>query len=1509
MDGAAQRTGTDPKILSLTQGLVSYVRELVRSRYKPVRNCDRYAAKVWLADLPDGVGPAGPRDDGVVLLLDHVPRRLHPPLPEVLNGWVNSKAAEKPDTTAPELAEKGPALVEVQQEDGSTRLTTAIVSRNECLDVLRTYQEWIVRWRQWATAELAAEPRRRLYTDISQMARRVAQADDVFEVVLGVGLLARQAPGQPVLARHLVTKKLTISTDRTTARITVALDHDSPARLEDRDFLDTDDGYSLERAEQPRAELDAMEPHPLAAETTQLLGRWADIALDVGVRSSTDWERQPAEEAALNLSVAPAILLRERDANALVQYYERMAASLSGNQARSPLGLAQLIAPLEKAERLAWGDPETRGHMEKLEPDPLFPLPTNEAQRDVLDRLRSDTAVVVQGPPGTGKTHTIANLISALLAQGCRVLVTSQKDQALRVLRDKLPEPVRDLCVLLTGLQRGGSDELERSITALSNQVSSSSPDVVSRSIARLEQQRAMLLSSQTRLREGIRELREAEWVEHPEIASGYAGTLAAITRQVIAAKDRYGWLPTLPSESVDLPMSTSDILDLRALLATATPEREARRQQRLPDLDKLPPADTFSELVSAAQRYEQMAAGTSEPGRTLSALGSEVLNEIAGHFERAAAALHQLRMPQRAADWDPAGWLTNALSDRLAGQRQALWRRIAQAAHEARAAQDSFDALGMRQVYVPRVPVSQAASMLRVASQLRDHLASGGRLRQRFASAAQRAAQPLLGSCTVDGQPIADLADLDAVIAWLRAQITAAELAERWASVGVRIDAGEDSLPVVLARLTDLGETVSHLDTFGAAREAVDRLLVARGIHLTLLSSAPGWDAVGNGVATARALLAARRGHAAMEQLPSQLPPNSFNDPPELAALRRAVTSQDAGRYAAALSGLRVAYQQEDDQRRCDELLHQLRSRHPALADQLAGTADDSEWEPRLTRWPEAWAWATAMSFCTRMRDAGRSSELQQEFEETEWRLAKVTEELAAARAWLHCMGRMTQEQRQALQSYRSAMSSLGKGTGRYAPRHRRAARDAMGIARDAVPAWIMPLQKVVETIPPTPDAFDVVIVDEASQAGLDALFLLWLAPRVIVVGDDKQCAPSFAIQEHQRVFDRLDAYLPDLRPAFRDDFKPGNNLYQLLSARFPDVVRLIEHFRCMPEIIGWSSGQFYDPPLQPLRQFGADRLDPLQVVIVDGAYTEGRDQKVRNPLEAKQLVEKLHEMLADPAYAEKTFGVIALQGTGQARLIEDQILETLDPAVIERHEIRVGTPPEFQGDERDVMLLSMVIVEPRRALTRAEEQRRFNVAASRARDQMWLFTSVPRGQLSRDDLRLSLLSYMENPPSSLGESPFAEDVSANERQPPFESLFEQRVFLAIRRRGYHVIPQFKVSGRRIDLVVSGTSGRLAVECDGRVAHSTPDQVRSDMDRERELRRVGWEFWRVRESEFCFDAEQALAPLWQELGRRGISPGVTERPVGSESSSWAPVELPVEDDPLDTEDTEDTER
>ena len=148
------------------------------------------------------------------------------------------------------------------------------------------------------------------------------------------------------------------------------------------------------------------------------------------------------------------------------------------------------------------------------------------------------------------------------------------------------------------------------------------------------------------------------------------------------------------------------------------------------------------------------------------------------------------------------------------------------------------------------------------------------------------------------------------------------------------------------------------------------------------------------------------------------------------------------------------------------------------------------------------------------------------------------------------------------------------------------------------------------------------------------------------------------------------------------------------------------------------------------PLRQFGGDRLPPLRAVRVEGGQTEGTATRLRNPVEAEAIVAQIEECVADPAYAGKTMGVVVLQGTGQVQLLHRMLLERIEPKEWEKRRLRVGTPPDFQGDERDVIFLSLVIAEKRQAVTGTEWQRRFNVAASRAKDQVWLFHSVGAGR-----------------------------------------------------------------------------------------------------------------------------------------------------------------------------------
>ena len=79
----------------------------------------------------------------------------------------------------------------------------------------------------------------------------------------------------------------------------------------------------------------------------------------------------------------------------------------------------------------------------------------------------------MQGPPGTGKTHTIANIICDYLATGRRVLVTSKSEGALAVLRDQIPEGIRDLAISLLTSEREGLKQLEATVNLLSSKVAS----------------------------------------------------------------------------------------------------------------------------------------------------------------------------------------------------------------------------------------------------------------------------------------------------------------------------------------------------------------------------------------------------------------------------------------------------------------------------------------------------------------------------------------------------------------------------------------------------------------------------------------------------------------------------------------------------------------------------------------------------------------------------------------------------------------------------------------------------------------------------------------------------------------------------------------------------------------------------------------------------------------------------------------------------------------------------
>ena len=513
---------------------------------------------------------------------------------------------------------------------------------------------------------------------------------------------------------------------------------------------------------------------------------------------------------------------------------------------------------------------------------------------------------------------------------------------------------------------------------------------------------------------------------------------------------------------------------------------------------------------------------------------------------------------------------------------------------------------------------------------------------------------------------------------------------------------------------------------------------------------------------------------------------------------------------------------------------------------------------------------------------------------------IEKKMRTLSKRRSWKKALDRISAATVSDMERYAFETRKLGKGTGTTAPQRRREIRKYLENCIPAIPAWITPISNVAKLFPARLELFDVVIVDEASQARLDAIFLLALCKRVVIVGDHKQVSPDKAYMKDADIQTLVKRHLGgETRAA--NWANPDISLFDECKMAFGGMVTLTEHRRCVPEIIGFSNQIAYIPEnirLIPVRQTGSDSLPPIKTIFVPNGYVRGNQGSIVNPPEAEALIDEVASMVKDSRYRGKTIGIITLQGEKQKELLSDRLHSEIDLVEIEKRQIRVGKPADFQGSERNVILLSMVMSPERRFQAQTQEMmvQRYNVAMSRAKDQVVLVHSLrPTDISNQKDLRRQLIDYCLRIESGVTSAVTGavEMVSDNERDSRFDSLFEQRVHNLIVGRGYKVIPQFEpqVDGYdyRIDLVVVGAAGKFAIECDGDFWHG-PDEYERDLARQQTLERCGWRFFRIPESKFYSDPNYLL-PLWPLLDEVAKSPAVKELAL-QESSSGPDIQL-----------------
>jgi very-short-patch-repair endonuclease len=461
--------------------------------------------------------------------------------------------------------------------------------------------------------------------------------------------------------------------------------------------------------------------------------------------------------------------------------------------------------------------------------------------------------------------------------------------------------------------------------------------------------------------------------------------------------------------------------------------------------------------------------------------------------------------------------------------------------------------------------------------------------------------------------------------------------------------------------------------------------------------------------------------------------------------------------------------------------------------------------------------------------------------------------------------MNNLTIDQKRHINEWKQTIRKLGAGKGKKAPMLLKQARDIMSKCQGAIPVWIMPLAQVVETFDPTKNKFDVLIIDEASQADLLALSTLYLGRQIIIVGDDKQVSPT-SIGIKDEVLAQLQNQYLEKIPSYRlyDDKR---SIYDLaMLGNFKQVV-LREHFRCYPDIISFSNKWYYNNRIEPLRDVSNEVIKPSVVEFrVSNGYREPNTKL--NPNEAKATVSLLHAMLSMEEYNNKTFGIISMLGHEHSNYIRKIIFDSIDVEIIEKRKITVGSPSHFQGDERDIILLNLVdSSETVRLISSGAldgiHDKEYNVATSRAKDQLWVVHSLnPERDLNVNDLRFRLIQHIRNPKNT-------EYESLTTRA---ESVFEKEVMESLLNQGYKVVPQYVVGSYRIDMIIYNGDRRVALECDGEKFHGE-NQAEYDLMRQIQLERLGWNFIRLRGSMYYSNKDEGIKYVVEKLNTLKIYP------------------------------------
>ena len=1108
-----------------------------------------------------------------------------------------------------------------------------------------------------------------------------------------------------------------------------------------------------------------------------------------------------------------------------------------------------------------------------LDENILLTKPANSEQLAVARYLEKNGSVLVQGPPGTGKTHTISNMIGHLLSQGKSILVTSYSEKALSVLKEKVTESLQALCLSLLSTTESRI-EMEKTLDVINENRSILEPDSLNKKINILEKERKEKIEKLGELKLQLKNARLNEY--RPIIIAGEEFNPIDCSKFININKEKASWIPLPVAKGMALVLSNEEIEDLYSSNENISVYEEEEFDNNLPDVSELITPIEFNNLVNKKNSFEEEVLS----------YGIEFWNENKDTREGLLESLNS-RIENSTKNIDLSKvWTLEIIESYKDDRLKKNWENLIVEV------QKLYNiSLECREEIINYNPefkdLDEDLNVREMLDSIINKLESGKKI-SKFDLFLNKKMKMFINSCRVNGHIPTKLNEYKAIENFYALKVERENLKNRWDRQMLPLGAdgidtmGEDFeytcikyIPIIKDNLrwyTDIWNPIENdIKKYGLNLDKIttridissDKYSNLKYIKMEL--SKKILKAIKSQISRIH-YKEIQENKVKIENIVNKY--SSDKNSKILSQLQSAVMNENINSYKECYESILAIKGISNSIIRRRQLIERLGKVAPTWAKAISLRKDEFGKGKAPLNINDAWKYAQFKQEIEE-RNLVDIEEIQNNILKAEKDIRENTAELAFNKAWLYKLKSFDNNKAQvrAIEGWRQIIRKIGQGKGKKAEKLKVEARKLMPQCQGAIPVWIMPLTKVVENFNPKENKFDVVIIDEASQADVMSIVALYLGKQVIIVGDNEQVSPLAIGEKSDEVENLAKEYLNNI--PHHSLYNGRFSIYDLAQAAGYQPVRLKEHFRCVPEIIQYSNLLSYNGQIKALRDTSQVKTKPP--IVIYRVENSVADNKI-NEKEADAVVSLILACCSQKEYDGKTFGVITLKGEAQAKFIDRKLQIKMDTKEYNKRNILCGNSANFQGDERDIIFLTMVDSNDGEGPLRLQSfgsddlyKKRYNVAVSRARDQLWLVHSLDSdNDLKKDDIRKGLLDYCKNYKSR--------QVEFDKNVVKAESEFEKRVMKYLIERGYKVTPQWNVGAYRIDMVISNKDNRVALECDGEKWHGE-DKLEDDMNRQSILERLGWRFIRIRGSEFFRDENGSMEKIIKKLNELEIFP------------------------------------